>query len=581
MSLMIMNPVARAINGSTSAPTFDINSIFANGEQGVWLEPWDLTTMFQDAAGTIPVTSYGQAVGLRLDKSKGLVLGPELITNGGFDTDTNWAKNAGITVSGGELVFTSVASANGASQDSSGIVAGRLYKVKLNVTSITAGGFMVKVGNGSYVTVSAGTGLKEFYCIAGATTTKVISIDASGTTSGTIDDVSVKELYGNHAYQTTATSRAIYGRLPKTGKNNLLKNSLLAGGGAVPTDWLRPTATGSSTPNGTINGNTIYRHTATAQRPYFQSNAGFTLGTSGTINFSVFIEAVHSGAAVLQDILGQASLPTGATFGSFAVDGVPAISITPITAGTRVSAVITSGGTAGTPVIRVGLGCAGNVTADVSFSRPMVNVGSTALNYQNSVSDYDTTEDGVQTLYGLKYDGVDDYYITPSIDFTGTDKMSVWAGVRKLSDAARAILVELSSSVANAGSFNIEAPNNNNFPRFAFSLNGSATAVYQSDANQAAPANKVIQASFNIAGSTITDEIKHRINGASTAGSATIVGPAGTGNFGNYPLYIGSRAGTSLRYNGWEFGIIARGAASNDTQIAAVDDYLNQHTGAY
>lgn len=557
---------------------FNISSLFANGEQGVQLETWDPSTMFQDFAGT-PVTNYGQGVALRLDKSKGRVLGPELITNGGFATDTDWAKNAGVTVSGGELVFTSVASANGASQDSSGIVEGRLYKVKINVTSITAGGFRVKVGNGSYVTISAGTGLKEFYCIAGATTTKVISIDASGTTSGTIDDVSVKELYGNHAYQTTATARAIFGRVPATGKNNILANSVMAGGGAVPTGFNQDYGTGTSAPYGTINGNTQYRHTANAsERPEFTLSAG-TLGTTGSITASLFIDEVFLGSPTIASMIYMAG-PAGSTVAYFK-NGNAANSTDLVSAGDRISAVLTSGGTSGAASARVGLGSGALIAADVVFSRPMINVGSTALNYQNSVSDYDTTEDGVQTLYGLKYDGVDDYYVTPSIDFTGTDKMTVWAGVRKLSDAARAILVELSASLVNAGSFNIEAPNNNNFPRFAFSLNGNAIAVYQSDVNQAAPANKVIQASFDIAGSTITDEIKHRINGASTTGSVTVAGPAGTGNLGNYPLYIGSRAGTSLRFNGWEFGIIARGAASNDQQIAAVEDYLNTHTGAY
>lgn len=48
---------------------FDISDLFANGEQGVWYDPSDLSTMFQDAAGTIPVTGIEQPVGLILDKS--------------------------------------------------------------------------------------------------------------------------------------------------------------------------------------------------------------------------------------------------------------------------------------------------------------------------------------------------------------------------------------------------------------------------------------------------------------------------------------------------------------------------------
>ena len=43
--------------------------LFANGEQGAWYDPSDLTTLWQDAAGTVPVTADSQPVRLILDKS--------------------------------------------------------------------------------------------------------------------------------------------------------------------------------------------------------------------------------------------------------------------------------------------------------------------------------------------------------------------------------------------------------------------------------------------------------------------------------------------------------------------------------
>ena len=46
-----------------------IKELFANNEQGFAYDPNDLTTLYQDAAGTIPVTGAGQSVGLMLDKS--------------------------------------------------------------------------------------------------------------------------------------------------------------------------------------------------------------------------------------------------------------------------------------------------------------------------------------------------------------------------------------------------------------------------------------------------------------------------------------------------------------------------------
>ena len=49
--------------------TYDPSHLFINGEQGAWYDPSDLSTMFQDSAGTTPVTGVGQPVGLILDKS--------------------------------------------------------------------------------------------------------------------------------------------------------------------------------------------------------------------------------------------------------------------------------------------------------------------------------------------------------------------------------------------------------------------------------------------------------------------------------------------------------------------------------
>lgn len=43
--------------------------LFKNGEQGVWFDPSDLSTMFQDVDGTEPVTKDGDPVALIRDKS--------------------------------------------------------------------------------------------------------------------------------------------------------------------------------------------------------------------------------------------------------------------------------------------------------------------------------------------------------------------------------------------------------------------------------------------------------------------------------------------------------------------------------
>lgn len=48
---------------------FDPLTLFTDGKQGVWYDPSDKSTLFQDVAGTVPVTKDGDPVALMRDKS--------------------------------------------------------------------------------------------------------------------------------------------------------------------------------------------------------------------------------------------------------------------------------------------------------------------------------------------------------------------------------------------------------------------------------------------------------------------------------------------------------------------------------
>jgi hypothetical protein len=63
----IRSPFGR--RGGFSPGGFSPAVLFANNEPGVWYDPSDLATLFQDTAGTTPVTTPGQTVALMLDKS--------------------------------------------------------------------------------------------------------------------------------------------------------------------------------------------------------------------------------------------------------------------------------------------------------------------------------------------------------------------------------------------------------------------------------------------------------------------------------------------------------------------------------
>ncbi|MEF3075159.1 hypothetical protein V2P20_08990 [Methylobacter sp. Wu1] len=202
--------------GISRSSGFNIASIFANGEQGVWLEPWDLTTMFQDSAGTIPVTAVGQPVGLRLDKSKGLVIGAEKVVNGGFDSDvTGWTVSAGATFtwSAGKGAYTRN-SFGGRAYQAIACDVGKVYEISITLSGITGGsvrvGFLSSLTTASNITETVINGTKTARIQAKATT-MYIEFDANANAASfSVDDISIKEIAGNHAYQTTATARPIY-----------------------------------------------------------------------------------------------------------------------------------------------------------------------------------------------------------------------------------------------------------------------------------------------------------------------------------------------------------------------------------
>jgi hypothetical protein len=164
---------------------------------------------------------------------------------------------------------------------------------------------------------------------------------------------------------------------------------------------------------------------------------------------------------------------------------------------------------------------------------------------------------------------------TNSINFTATDKMTVWQGVRKLSDAARAILIELSTSYGNAGTFGFDSPSSTVVNDYRFVSGGSVAAGGLAQGNGfVPPITNVITGIGNISGDLAT----LRVNGAQVAQGT---GDQGSGNYGNYPTYFYARGGSSLFFGGNDYGSIARGAASTAAQITDGETYINSLTKAF
>ncbi len=190
------------------------------------------------------------------------------------------------------------------------------------------------------------------------------------------------------------------------------------------------------------------------------------------------------------------------------------------------------------------------------------------LPYQrvNTATDYDA--DPAKFPGYLLFDGVDDALATGNIDFTGTDKMTVWAGVTKLADSPLGILAEFGENSGNGhAGFYVAAPSTSGFVEFK--SRGSLGAVPIVGGLASAPANAVITGFGQVTPSANT----LRVNGGQTP---TNTADQGVGSYGSRILNIGSRAGTSLYFNGRLYGLIVRGAQSSLSQIEATELYIRR-----
>jgi hypothetical protein len=91
----------------------------------------------------------------------------------------------------------------------------------------------------------------------------------------------------------------------------------------------------------------------------------------------------------------------------------------------------------------------------------------------------------------------------------------------------------------------------------------------------------IIVGLFDISQATKELELIPRLNYVQLTGSQiTWTGTdAGTGNFGNLPLFIGARSGGTNPYQGKIYEIIVRGALSNATQIYQSETFIDFNLG--
>ena len=386
---------------------------------------------------------------------------------------------------------------------------------------------------------------------------------------------------GNHA---TSSSTA---RPTLTRRVNLLSNTE----GFDNPYWSKSntaiSANVTTAPNGTTTADLIYPLTSGVGRYVYRDTTGQITGTAFITRISLKSSGI--GFAYVYNVQGNSlfyiNLATGTTSNVGAnisnltsnidVNGWVTVSFTStLTAGTTSSYYVgpcdASGSTQVTANGTNGIYVWG---ADLRFANTGANlpayqrVGDTSVN----AADYDTT--GFPAW--LRCSGGQSM-VTPSINFASTDKMTVWAGVRKLGSNV-CIVAELSSGISGAtGAFATYAPAGN-LDGYQWWFESKGTALGESFVNNAqykSPDTRIVSGIGNISGGQST----LRLNGSQVA--SNMVGQ-GSGNYGNYPLYLFARNQSSLFFNGLAGPIIVRGAQSSAAEIANAENWINAQQKVY
>lgn len=170
-------------------------------------------------------------------------------------------------------------------------------------------------------------------------------------------------------------------------------------------------------------------------------------------------------------------------------------------------------------------------------------------------------------LYYLEFAGAQGLQ-TGSVDFTGTDTMTVAAACRKTGTGSQ-VVAELSATLSsNNGSFRLFATNT----LWRYSSKGT-NIVNGTGTPYNSPTTNVLLGTSDIS----ADQLTFRVDGDQEANPTS---DQGTGNYGNYPINIGARNNNaSLALTGFIYGLVIRNTVSSAVDISNIETYLAGKSG--
>ena len=531
---------AQLEEASTASSYQPILSTFANAFKAAFPSH----TLYQDSNGETPVTAVGEPVGLMLDKSKGLAQGPELVTNGTFDSGVNgWTLREGngtFSASSGVATLTYVSNPTSWVTSLSGITAGKTYTLSFNLVSASTSSvqFFYNHGSGGDLTVSmsntAGTYSATF---TAATSTATVFPRIYGAGNMVIDNVSVKEIQGSHATQPTSTKRPIYARHPEGGIRNLLNYTEQFDNGYWSKSFNASVSAGEVDPNG---GSTAFKYNISAPTGRNIDTPDNLITGGKTYTFSLYVKAITNTIIRLRQSGNSA----------FVED----VSITTAQGWQRISLTFTANS-----ALRVGFYDISGSTGDMFYIwGAQVEEATEASNYQKVVTDIDVTESGVGEVYYLKFDGTDDSMFINNLTSGNTPVTTLfgYSATNAESTTSKYLLDIQTGRTVFAASANTVG--------YIGYWDGSWRAF---DADAAAI--KVL--TFDL----VEDDAKIRVDGTQEYSDTTYDQQAIGGNIALFAKYDGIES----CLGGNMYQTILRAAESTDEEIAKAETYVANKTG--
>ena len=195
------------------------NLLYQEGDILLWYDPSDLTTMFQDTAGTTQVSADGQSVALHLDKgqwggktlSQVLAAQPELLAAAAWSMSVGGGTATATNSPEGTLNLTGDGTNSAIGDQSFATVAGHRYKITCDVaTNVVALYFGTTQGGTQLATTTFGAGSARTYTFVATGTLTWVRFFRTGAGTTSVSSISLKLVPGYHRTQATGPSMPKY-----------------------------------------------------------------------------------------------------------------------------------------------------------------------------------------------------------------------------------------------------------------------------------------------------------------------------------------------------------------------------------